>query len=83
MTLAIVAMIILVTEFASNVATASGIIPVVASLAAALGLGEDAVLPEAPREAGAFFTGGVAWLAGGIAIAALFYAIREGVIPGA
>ncbi|MEO0817991.1 MAG: MFS transporter [Pseudomonadota bacterium] len=46
-------------------------------------LGEDAVLPEAPREAGAFFTGGVAWLAGGVAIAALFYAIREGVIPGA
>ena len=35
--LALVAMVILVTEFASNVATASGIIPVVASLAAALG----------------------------------------------
>jgi sodium-dependent dicarboxylate transporter 2/3/5 len=41
-------MIILVTEFASNVATASGIIPVVASLAAALGLGADAVLIAMP-----------------------------------
>jgi sodium-dependent dicarboxylate transporter 2/3/5 len=48
MALAIVAMIILVTEFASNVATASGIIPVVASLAAALGLGADAVLIAMP-----------------------------------
>jgi len=35
--LALVAMVILVTEFASNVATASGIIPVVAALAVALG----------------------------------------------
>ncbi len=35
--LALVGMVVLVTEFASNVATASGIIPVVASLAAALG----------------------------------------------
>jgi len=35
--LALVAMVVLVTEFASNVATASGIMPVVASLAAALG----------------------------------------------
>ena len=35
--LALVAMVVLVTEFASNVATASGIIPVVAALAAALG----------------------------------------------
>ncbi len=35
--LAMVALVVLVTEFASNVATASGIIPVVASLAAALG----------------------------------------------
>ena len=35
--LALVAMMVLVTEFASNVATASGIIPVVAALAAALG----------------------------------------------
>ncbi|QIG53663.1 SLC13/DASS family transporter [Altererythrobacter sp. BO-6] len=36
--LAIVAMVVLVTEFASNVATASGIIPVVASLIVALGV---------------------------------------------
>ncbi len=35
--LAIVAMVILITEFASNVATASAIIPVVASLVVALG----------------------------------------------
>lgn len=35
--LAIVAMVIAITEFASNVAAASGIIPVVASLVAALG----------------------------------------------
>ena len=35
--LAIVAMVVLITEFASNVATASGIIPVVASLVVALG----------------------------------------------
>jgi sodium-dependent dicarboxylate transporter 2/3/5 len=48
MSLCVVAMIILVTEFASNVATASGIIPVVASLAAALGLGEDAILLAMP-----------------------------------
>ncbi|MGD9664842.1 MAG: DASS family sodium-coupled anion symporter [Novosphingobium sp.] len=35
--LAMVALVVVITEFASNVATASGIIPVVASLAAALG----------------------------------------------
>lgn len=35
--LALVALMVVVTEFASNVATASGIMPVVASLAAALG----------------------------------------------
>ncbi len=35
--LALVAMVVLVTEFASNVATASGIIPVVGALTAALG----------------------------------------------
>ncbi len=34
---AVVAMVVLITEFASNVATASGIIPVVASLVVALG----------------------------------------------
>ncbi|NQX96061.1 MAG: SLC13/DASS family transporter [Erythrobacter sp.] len=48
MTLCVVAMIILITEFASNVATASGIMPVVASLAAVLGLGEDAILLALP-----------------------------------
>jgi sodium-dependent dicarboxylate transporter 2/3/5 len=37
MALAIVAMVIVITEFASNVATASAIIPVIASLIAALG----------------------------------------------
>ncbi|WP_284126187.1 SLC13 family permease [Parerythrobacter aestuarii] len=36
--IAIVAMVVLITEFASNVATASGIIPVVASLVVALGV---------------------------------------------
>jgi sodium-dependent dicarboxylate transporter 2/3/5 len=35
--LAVVAMVILITEFASNVATASGIMPVIASLTVALG----------------------------------------------
>ena len=48
MALAIVAMVVLITEFASNVATASAIIPVVASLAAALGLGENAILIAMP-----------------------------------
>ncbi len=48
MTLAVVAMVVLVTEFASNVATASAIIPVVASLAAGLGLGENAILIAMP-----------------------------------
>jgi sodium-dependent dicarboxylate transporter 2/3/5 len=46
--LAIVAMVVLITEFASNVATASAITPVVASLAGALGLGEDAILLAMP-----------------------------------
>ena len=46
--LAIVAMVVLVTEFASNVATASAIVPIIASLAAALGLGENAVLIAMP-----------------------------------
>ena len=48
MALAIVAMVVLITEFASNVATASAIIPVIASLAAALGLGESAILIAMP-----------------------------------
>jgi sodium-dependent dicarboxylate transporter 2/3/5 len=46
--LAIVAMVVLVTEFASNVATASAIMPVVATLAAGLGLGEQAILIAMP-----------------------------------
>ena len=44
--LAIVAMVVLITEFASNVATASAIIPVVASLTVAMGV--DPVLLEMP-----------------------------------
>lgn len=48
MALAVTAMVVLVTEFASNVATASAIIPIVASLAAALGLGENAILIAMP-----------------------------------
>lgn len=44
--LAVVALVVLVTEFASNVATASGIIPVVASLIVALGV--DPVLLAMP-----------------------------------
>lgn len=44
--LAITAMVVLITEFASNVATASGIIPVVASLVVALGV--DPVLLAMP-----------------------------------
>ena len=44
--LALVAMVVLITEFASNVATASGIMPVVAALAVAIGggTGSDVVL---------------------------------------
>ncbi|MEE4537435.1 MAG: anion permease [Erythrobacter sp.] len=41
-------MIVLVTKFASNVATASAIIPVIANLAAALTLGDDAILIAMP-----------------------------------
>ena len=48
MALAITAMVVLITEFASNVATASAITPVIASLAAALGLGEQAILIAMP-----------------------------------
>ncbi len=44
--LAVVAMVVLITEFASNVATASGIIPVVAALVVALGV--DPVLLAMP-----------------------------------
>lgn len=45
-------------------------------------LGEDAVLPDAPRTAGAFYTGGVIWLIAGAALAGLMYAIRQGILPG-
>nr|WP_137677783.1 SLC13 family permease [Parerythrobacter lutipelagi] len=44
--LAVVALVVVITEFASNVATASGIIPVVASLVVALGV--DPVLLAMP-----------------------------------
>ncbi len=44
--IAVVAMVVLITEFASNVATASGIIPVVAALVIALGV--DPVLLAMP-----------------------------------
>jgi sodium-dependent dicarboxylate transporter 2/3/5 len=44
--LALVAMVVLITEFASNVATASAIIPVVASLTVAMGV--DPVLLAMP-----------------------------------
>ncbi len=44
--IAVVAMVVLITEFASNVATASGIIPVVAALVVALGV--DPVLLAMP-----------------------------------
>lgn len=83
--LAIVAMVILVTEFASNVATASGIMPVVASLAAALGLGEQAVLLAMPAAIAASWgfilpagTGpnAIAWSTGHIRIGRL---VRAGI----
>jgi sodium-dependent dicarboxylate transporter 2/3/5 len=83
--LAIVAMVILVTEFASNVATASGILPVVASLAAALGLGENAVrlaMPAALAASWGFIlpagTGpnAIAWATGHIRIGRL---VRAGI----
>ncbi|MCL4671820.1 MAG: DASS family sodium-coupled anion symporter [Sphingomonadaceae bacterium] len=83
--LAIVAMVILVTEFASNVATASGIMPVIASLAAALGLGEQAILLAMPAAIAASWgfilpagTGpnAIAWSTGHIRIRRL---VRAGV----
>lgn len=83
--LAIVAMVILVTEFASNVATASGIMPVIASLAAALGLGEQAILLAMPAAIAASWgfilpagTGpnAIAWSTGHIRIGQL---VRAGI----
>ena len=73
--LAIVAMVVLITEFASNVATASAIIPVVASLVAALGA--DPVLLAMPAALAASWgfmlpagTGpnAIAWATGNIRI---------------
>ena len=84
--LAIVAMVILVTEFASNVATASGIMPVIASLAAALGLGEQAILLAMPAALAASWgfilpagTGpnAIAWSTGHIRIGRL---VRAGIL---
>ena len=86
MVLAIVAMVVLVTEFASNVATASAIIPVVASLAAALGLGEDAILIAMPAALAASWgfilpagTGpnAIAWATGRLTIGRL---VRAGIL---
>ena len=73
--LALVALVILVTEFASNVATASGIIPVVASLIAATGV--DPILLALPAAMAASWgfmlpsgTGpnAIAWATGHIAL---------------
>ncbi len=86
MALAIVAMVVLITEFASNVATASAIIPVVASLAAALGLGENAILIAMPAALAASWgfilpagTGpnAIAWGTGRLKIARL---VRAGIV---
>ncbi len=86
MALAIVAMVVLITEFASNVATASAIIPVVASLAAALGLGEDAILIAMPAALAASWgfilpagTGpnAIAWATGRLRIERL---VRAGIV---
>ncbi|WP_198046044.1 SLC13 family permease [Novosphingobium aquimarinum] len=72
---AIVAMVILITEFASNVATASGIMPVVASLGVALGA--DPILLAVPAALAASWgfmlpagTGpnAIAWSTGRIAL---------------
>ncbi len=86
MALAIVAMVVLITEFASNVATASAIIPVVASLAAALGLGENAILIAMPAALAASWgfilpagTGpnAIAWSTGRLKIGRL---VRAGIV---
>ena len=84
--LAIVAMMILVTEFASNVATASAIIPVIASLAAGLGLGTEAILLAMPAALAASWgfilpagTGpnAIAWATGRLTIGKL---VRAGIV---
>ena len=76
--LALVAMVVLVTEFASNVATASGFMPVVASLAVAIG-GDPVLLaiPAAMAASWGFIlpsgTGpnAIAWATGRIALPSL------------
>jgi len=84
--IAVVAMVVLVTEFASNVATASAIIPVVAALAAGLGLGEDAILIAMPAALAASWgfilpagTGpnAIAWATGRLTIGKL---VRAGLV---
>lgn len=84
--LAIVAMMVLITEFASNVATASAIIPVIASLAAGLGLGEQAILLAMPAALAASWgfilpagTGpnAIAWATGRLTIGKL---VRAGIV---
>ncbi len=82
--LALVALVVVVTEFASNVATASAIIPVVASLAVALGT--DPMLLAMPAAIAASWgfmlpsgTGpnAIAWATGRIRIGAM---VRAGLI---
>ncbi|MFC3101985.1 DASS family sodium-coupled anion symporter [Altererythrobacter lauratis] len=82
--LALVALVVLVTEFASNVATASGIMPVVASLA--LALGGDPMLLAMPAALAASWgfmlpagTGpnAIAWATGRVRLANM---VRAGVL---
>jgi len=84
--LAVVTLVVLITEFASNVATASAIIPIVASLAAALGLGADAILIAMPAALAASWgfilpagTGpnAIAWATGRLRIGRL---VRAGLV---
>ena len=82
--LALVALVVLVTEFASNVATASGIMPVVASLA--LALGGDPLLLAIPAALAASWgfmlpagTGpnAIAWATGRVPLASM---VRAGML---
>ena len=82
--LCVVALVVLVTEFASNVATASGIMPVVASLA--LGIGVDPYLLAMPAALAASWgfmlpagTGpnAIAWATGRIRLANM---VRSGLL---
>lgn len=82
--LAIVALVIIITEFASNVATASGIIPVVASLIVALGADPLALaMPAALAASWGFMlpagTGpnAIAWATGRIALPRM---VRAGIL---